>query len=83
MAQAAAITAFDLNLLRQLLAAAPHVEGKTFLIPQAVSLSVTPSDAVQRAAQHAAIRQTLGVAPADILLLLPSLGHKSDHRSIQ
>ena len=67
--QACAVVAFDNNLLLKLLHFMPHAKCKTFLIPQAVS--VTPvAQLVNNTSE--AIRSELGVGVEDILILLPA-----------
>jgi len=67
--QACAVVAFDNNLHMKLLHCMPHAKCKTFLIPQAVS--VTPEAQVVNNTSEA-IRSKLGVSVEDILILLPA-----------
>jgi uncharacterized SAM-dependent methyltransferase len=67
--QACAVVAFDNNLLLKLLHVMPHAKCKTFLIPQAVSVTPVPK-LVNNTSE--AIRSKLGVGVEDILILLPA-----------
>ena len=67
--QACAVVAFDNNLLMKLLHIMPHAKCKTFLIPQAVS--VTPEPQLVNNTSEA-LCSKLGVGVEDKLILLPA-----------
>ena len=74
--QACAVVAFDNNLHMKLLHCMPHAKCKTFLVPQAVSVTPDPLVRVRGttgiALSSEAIRFKLGVGMEDILILLPA-----------